>query len=271
LSVAGASLLTALAVFGVGVRGLAGLTVPPIDGMTVEVHAFRWGYSASYHETSRREPLPARVTLKDSAFKLPVGVPVHLHLTSDDVVHGLSIPNLRIKAAAIPGQVAHLWIEPLPGPDEAFPEASAPGARAAAGTVVPFFCSQECGEGHSSMVGTVEILPRAGFDAWLRSEAERSAGGPTVARGKKTYDTVCIACHTLDGSPRVGPSFLGLFGRTTTTADGRQIPVDDEYIRRSILEPQKDVAKGFENVVMPPQVLSEEDIASVILFLKTVH
>ena len=82
----------------------------------------------------------------------------------------------------------------------------------------------------------------------------------------------CVACHTIDGSKLIGPSFKGLFGRTeNVVTDGvtREITVDEEYIRKSILEPNADLVEGYQ-ALMPPQaeLLTDEEIEAIIEVIK---
>ena len=66
------------------------------------------------------------------------------------------------------------------------------------------------------------------------------------AAGKKLYLNVCSACHSVDGSPRVGPTWKGLYGRADyEMVDGTKITVDDDYIRESILNPNAKKAKAL--------------------------
>ena len=81
----------------------------------------------------------------------------------------------------------------------------------------------------------------------------------------------CVACHTFDGTPLIGPSFKGVYGKNETViTDGteRTLTVDEEYLIRSIKQPDADKVKGFENMVMTQIELSDEEIAAIIDYLK---
>jgi mono/diheme cytochrome c family protein len=75
-------------------------------------------------------------------------------------------------------------------------------------------------------------------------------------------ENACLGCHAIDGAgPPIGPSFDGVGQRLT--ADG---------IRRSILEPDAEVAKGFEQFAgtMPKtfgQQLSGQQLEAIVQFL----
>lgn len=80
-------------------------------------------------------------------------------------------------------------------------------------------------------------------------------------------DQGCIACHTLDGSPGIGPTWLGMFGRTETLVDGSTVVVDDEYFRDSIRNPEKQLVAGYPNVMLR-YFLEEEDLEALLEFAR---
>jgi len=82
----------------------------------------------------------------------------------------------------------------------------------------------------------------------------------------------CLVCHSEDGSPRVGPTWKGLFGKEETLADGSTVKVDEAYLRESIVDPNVKIVKGFPAGVMPQdfgQKLSDEEIQAIIEYIKT--
>ena len=113
-------------------------------------------------------------------------------------------------------------------------------------------------------------------DAPGTAPAEATKGGAEVAaiaRGRRLYETRgCVACHTIDGSNRVGPSWKGMWGRTETLSAPRAptLVVDAAYIRRSILDPAAEVVAGYP-LVMPSfsGQLSEADIGDLIAFVQS--
>jgi cytochrome c oxidase subunit 2 len=121
------------------------------------------------------------------------------------------------------------------------------------------------------MITTVEALPEAEFAAWLGGGA---GGGTAAARpdGKKlAQEKGCLGCHSLDGSPGVGPSFKGIMGRSTTVITKgaeRSITVDEAYLRQSILEPAADVVKGFQPIMPAFSDLSKEELEALVEFLE---
>jgi cytochrome c551/c552 len=87
-------------------------------------------------------------------------------------------------------------------------------------------------------------------------------------RGAGLYKSKgCNACHSIDGTKVVGPSFKGLWGKTEETDKG-PVTVDEAYVRESILTPTAKITAGFPPA-MPPQALSDDDIKSIVLYLQT--
>jgi cytochrome c oxidase subunit 2 len=83
----------------------------------------------------------------------------------------------------------------------------------------------------------------------------------------------CLACHTTDGTPKIGPTFKGVFGKKEIVIrDGkeREITVDEEFIRQTLLQPELDRVKGFPPI-MPSQkgLLTDQEIDAIIEYLKS--
>lgn len=80
-------------------------------------------------------------------------------------------------------------------------------------------------------------------------------------------DEGCVACHSLDGKSGIGPSWLGMYGRTETLQDGTTVVVDDDYIRESILEPSAKLVAGYENVMLR-YPLSPQQLDALVEFTR---
>jgi cytochrome c oxidase subunit 2 len=119
------------------------------------------------------------------------------------------------------------------------------------------------------MITTVEALPPADFAAWLEQ------GGGAGHAGKELLEKHgCLGCHSLDGSPKVGPTFKGIWGRPVTVLTGgkeRTVTVDEAYLRRSVLEPNADVVKGFPPVMPAFPELKNEEIEALVEFIEGVR
>jgi cytochrome c oxidase subunit 2 len=243
-------------IFFVGWKGFQYMRTVPPDAMPVKVTARQWSWTFDYENGKETNVL-----------KVPIRKPIKLIITSADVLHSLYIPAYRIKEDCVPGMETHLWFLP----DEL-------GSY-------DLFCTEYCGVEHSSMITTVEVLSETDFDAWYQSkekigEAGAAKTGVAGVKSEKAHSgsellTVkgCLACHTTDGTPKIGPTFKGIFGKKETVVrDGkeREVVVDEAFIKQSILQPEIDRVKGFPPI-MPSHkgVLTDVEIESIIEYLKT--
>jgi cytochrome c oxidase subunit 2 len=115
------------------------------------------------------------------------------------------------------------------------------------------------------------VVPDAEFQKWLKELPEKTEEPEGLTILKKN---ACNGCHSLDGSKLVSSSFKGLYGKTETViTDGkeRQVVIDDEYLKTSIYEPEKDLVKGFPKGVMKSYkgLIKEDELNKVIEYLKT--
>jgi len=214
---------------------------PPRGAIPVEVTARQWSWLFTYDNGKQ-----------DDILRVPLERPVRLIMTSVDVLHCLFIPAFRIKEDCVPGMKTHLWFT-----------ADEVGSY-------DIYCTEYCGVGHSHMRSKVVVMAPEDFDKW-RSATESTA---LVDVGRKLLQSKgCLGCHTLDGSPKVGPTFKGLFGRKETVqTDGgeRSITADETYIVRSILEPRADIVKGYPPV-MPQISMTDDERKAVVAYLETVE
>src|SRR5690349_3370088 len=123
---------------------------------------------------------------------VPVGVPVKVVLTSEDVIHSFFVPDFRVHMDVLPGRYTSVWFE-----------ATEPGSS-------HLFCSQFCGTAHAAMVGRVVAMKPADYQKWLDLQAE----GSLALQGRKTFLKYrCLSCHSADENARA-PVLEELFGRT---------------------------------------------------------
>ena len=98
---------------------------------------------------------------------------------------------------------------------------------------------------------------------------------PAVAQGHTlAQDNGCLGCHSTDGSPLIGPTWKGVYGREETLTDGTTVTVDDEYLRESIVDPNSKIVQNFTHKLMPAtfgETLSESDIDAIIAYIKTLQ
>ena len=79
----------------------------------------------------------------------------------------------------------------------------------------------------------------------------------------------CNACHSIDGSLKLGPTMKSQFGKEILHTDGTVMIIDVDYIRESLIDPLKHIAEGY-TPIMPSYkpVLSDEDIENLIAYIK---
>ncbi|MFQ5510458.1 MAG: cytochrome c oxidase subunit II [Candidatus Krumholzibacteriia bacterium] len=245
-----------LAMFYYGWIGYRLMRTPPEGAMEVTAVAQMWSWQFEYGNGKRSPEL-----------YVPVEKPVKVNLESRDVLHSFYVPAFMIKQDVVPGMENFVWF-------------SAPDT----GTY-DIFCAEYCGERHSYMLSKVVVVPESEFGVWVEKDVappvavdEDVSGEERVARlrqiGERLSGTKgCIACHSTDGSPLVGPTYKGLFGKTETVitdGDARKVVVDEEYLRRSILDPTADIVDGFQPL-MPPMrgLLSDDEVTALVEYLKT--
>ena len=77
----------------------------------------------------------------------------------------------------------------------------------------------------------------------------------------------CDACHSIDGSAGIGPSWSGIYGSPRVMANGSRRIADDAYLRESMRDPAAEVVEGFQNIMIPPE-LSEAEITQLITLIR---
>lgn len=103
--------------------------------------------------------------------------------------------------------------------------------------------------------------------------AQALAADPLVAAGQQLFATkICFTCHSIDGTPLIGPTFKDMLGARREMPDGTTITVDEEYVRQSITAPLAGAAKGYVLGTMPPVVggVTEQELAALVAFIRSV-
>lgn len=79
----------------------------------------------------------------------------------------------------------------------------------------------------------------------------------------------CNACHSIDGSLKLGPTMKNHYGKDVRHTDGTIKIINDNYIRESIIDPLKYIVEGY-TPIMPSYkpILSEEDMDHLIAYIK---
>jgi cytochrome c oxidase subunit 2 len=180
---------------------------------------------------------------------VPVGRPVKLTMTSQDVIHGFFIPAFRIKKDVLPDRYTSIWFQ-----------ATKTGK-------FHLFCTQYCGAEHARMGGWVHVLPPADYEQWLSGRAK---GESMAAAGARLFAQLgCVSCHAADGTGR-GPLLEGVFGQSVKLQDGRTVIADETYLRESILNPSAKVVAGYSALMPTFQgQISEEEILQLLAYIKS--
>lgn len=93
---------------------------------------------------------------------------------------------------------------------------------------------------------------------------------PEATEGRSVAEEAgCLVCHSTDGSRGTGPTFAGLYKSEVPLTDGSTAIADEEYLRRSILDPTAEVVEGF-TPLMPTDFserLNEDDISALISYI----
>ena len=109
----------------------------------------------------------------------------------------------------------------------------------------------------------------SGFIYRLNNDArDLELSSALALRGQEiSTDQGCVACHTVDGSPGVGPSWQNMWGKTETLTTGTEVTVDEEYFRRSLREPLRQIVEGYP-AVMLPYFLADEEILALMEYAR---
>lgn len=245
-------LLLFLAIFYFGWTSYDYSRRAPRDAMVVKVTGRQWTWSFKYPNGKQTDKLYAVLDR-----------PIKLEINSADILHGFYIPSFRLKADAVPGRTNTLWFQP-----------SRVGSYDIQCTVI-------CGVNHSAMLSTVEVVREKDFKAWYFGPdgtpepkivaafaAPSQPGEPAALALMRPRG--CLGCHSIDGRPMVGPTLKGVYGKQEeVVTDGavHLVIMDDDHLRLAILEPSREVVRGYP-AQMPAVPMGPEELNSVIAYLK---
>lgn len=236
--------------------------------LVIFLGVFAWGWYI-YHEmrTMPKNALEINVLGKQWAWEVeykngfktvneivvPVGQDVKLLLTSSDVIHSFFVPSFRIKQDAVPGMYTAMWF------------------RADKMGDYHIFCTEYCGTSHSGMIGRLKVVSQQDFDSFLQ-QGQEERNLPIAKKGEKLFAVkACASCHSVDSpAAKVGPTLYKKFGTEEILDNGTKVMIDENYLRDSILEPNKHVVKGFPKGVMPTfqGQLNENELSALVEYIK---
>lgn len=212
---------------------------PPANAREVFVIGKQWMWHVQHPEGPR----------EIDALHVPVGENIKLTMTSQDVIHGFSIPAFRIKKDVLPGHYTSIWFK-----------ANRVGQY-------HLFCSQYCGTNHSEMIGWIYVMSPTDYAAWL---AQGEGSESLAQQGARLFTKLgCDSCHGAAASS-TGPSLAGLYGKPEKLAGGGTRVVDDAFLRQAILTPSSLHVAGYPQI-MPTFTgqVDEQQVLQLIAYVKS--
>jgi len=212
---------------------------PPDDALNIDVVGKQWMWKLQHMEGQR----------EINELHIPLGRPIKLTMTSEDVIHSFFIPAFRTKQDVVPGRYSTTWFQPTK-----------------AGRY-HLFCAEYCGTRHSGMIGWIYVMEPRDYEDWL---AGGTATGTLAENGQKLFQSLaCNNCHKDDNSGR-GPTLVGLFGKNVQLAGGGTVKADENYIRESILQPSAKIVAGYSADMPTFQgLVTEEQVLQLVEYVKS--
>ena len=217
------------------------LQTAPKDALEVFVVGKQWMWKLQ-HPSGKREI---------NELHIPVNQKVRLTMTSEDVIHSFFVPAFRTKMDVLPGRYTSSWFEPTK-----------------VGSY-HLFCAEYCGTEHSKMIGTVEVMAPADYEAWIEGGVR---GETMVEVGERLWQQyACHTCHKPNSGGR-GPVLNGLYGSKRKLKTGQEVVADEAYLRESIVNPNAKMIVGYTQL-MPTFAgqIGEEGILQLIAYIKSLE
>jgi cytochrome c oxidase subunit 2 len=207
------------------------------DAMIVKVLGRQWAWAFTYPNGKTADTM-----------YLPINQEVKFEMTTADVNHSFYLPAFRLKMDILSGGRYYMVIKP-----------DKPGEYT-------ILCAEYCGLLHSHMTTVLRVVSREDFEKWLNEKPGEKPEIQTTNPQKPEKDSVkalamkvledkgCLLCHSTDGSKMLGPSFALLSkGESKVMTDGqlRSIKIDDNYLKKSIIDPNADIVEGYFKDTMP--------------------
>jgi len=236
-------LMAVLVLAYAGAKTLGSIRVIDPTALQVKVISGQWYWRYQYPEFG--------VTSSD--LYLPVNRQIDLQMTSVDVIHSFWVPEFRVKQDIVPGKTVDLRVTP-----------SLIGSYMVR-------CSELCGLRHAYMEGKVNVVSQGDFDNWIVEQQSAAPESPELRGQQLSQDYGCVNCHSADGSPKTGPTWLHLYESTVKLTDGSSVTADDNYLKTSIINPNSQIVLGFPSNIMPDfsTVLDQTMVESLVAYIKT--
>lgn len=213
---------------------------PPNNALQLWVVGKQWMWKVQYPGGQR----------EINSLHIPVGSPVMLKMTSQDVIHSFFVPAFRTKQDVLPDRYTTTWFE-----------ATKPGRY-------HLFCAEYCGTKHSGMIGWIYAMNPQDYRVWLERGA---AEGSLASEGQKLFQQYgCADCHRFEDAGRC-PSLRNLFGRPVQLEGGATVIADESYLHESILKPRAKVVSGFRPIMPTFQgQMTEDQVIALLAYIKSI-
>jgi len=212
---------------------------PPADALQIYAVGKQWMWKLQHLEGQR----------EINELHIPMGRPIRLTMTSEDVIHSFFVPAFRTKEDVVPGRYSTTWFQPTK-----------------AGKY-HLFCAEYCGTNHSRMIGWVYVMEPRDYETWLNGGAP---SGSLADEGAKLFESLaCSNCHKPEGSGRC-PTLVGLYGSNVQISTGAFVKADEAYIRESILQPTAKIVAGYQPLMPTFQgLVTEEGVLELVEYIKS--
>jgi cytochrome c oxidase subunit 2 len=171
------------------------------NGITIEVIGNQWWWYVRYLNDNA-----SQIVVTANEIHVPVGRPVQIRGTSNDVIHSFWVPNLNGKRDLIPSRITDEWIQ-------------ADQAGRYRGQ-----CAEFCGMQHAHMALWVVAEPPDEFEKWKQRQLQPAIEptDPELQAGKNVFmKYACVYCHNITGTPaggQVAPDLTHFASRFTLAA-----------------------------------------------------
>lgn len=230
----------AMLIFAWGAQLFFEANRPPAGAIEIQAIGKQWMWKFQHPEGKR----------EINELHVPLGQPVRLNMISQDVIHSMFVPAFRVKRDVLPGSYGETWFE-----------ATKLGEY-------HLFCAEYCGTEHSRMRGRVVVMEPSDYQTWL---AGGERGESPVEAGRRLFEEMrCATCHRGGGDSSRCPSLDNIYGNEVKLDTGQSVTADEDYLRRSILQPAAQVVAGFRPIMPSFEgQLGEEGLMQVIAYIKS--
>ena len=233
-----------LYIFWAGAEGFFEMRVIPDGAEEIQVEASKWNWKFTYPDGDI-----------SSELHVVQNRPTKLVMRSNDVLHSMYIPAFRQKVDCVPGRYTYAYLTP-----------NRVGEYRLA-------CTEYCGDEHSKM-RTICVVhenddARKKDTEWINDQHK------PWENGERLYKINCSGCHKVDGTAATGPALNLVFSmKERPLHNGGSVVVDENYVRKSILQPDADIADGYGPVTQMNSFLgklTDKQIDYLIAYMKKLH